>query len=197
MIEPLRRRRTPRCARPWEETGLHRRADATSSACSAGRCSPHATPTATGSRSCRRCSLRGRVGGTLKPDGEETLETRYRRARRARGLALKPHVPPVLDVAVRRDPAAHFDRRRGGHDAKSDVARRAPRRSRAGGRRLRAAQRRRDSRSHRSPRCSVAFVAFGYFAVPAIVKSQLETTPPRGARAARPRSARSSSTRSR
>lgn len=38
------------------------------------------------------------VGGTLRPDGAETLECRYVARAQARALRLKPHMPPVLDA---------------------------------------------------------------------------------------------------
>ncbi len=50
------------------------------------------------------------VGGMLKPDGEETLETRYFSRDELPRLHCKPHVPFMLDAAYADDQAAHFQR---------------------------------------------------------------------------------------
>ena len=47
--------------------------------------------------------------GTLKPDGEETLETRYFAQAELASLPMKPHVPPVLAIAFSGAPHAHFE----------------------------------------------------------------------------------------
>jgi len=49
------------------------------------------------------------VGGTLKPDGEETLETRYFAPADLASLPMKRHVPPVLAIAFAGAPDAHFE----------------------------------------------------------------------------------------
>ncbi|MET0441780.1 MAG: NUDIX domain-containing protein [Casimicrobiaceae bacterium] len=49
------------------------------------------------------------IGGTLKPDGEETLETRYFAQAEVASLAMKPHVPPVLAIAFSATPHTHFE----------------------------------------------------------------------------------------
>lgn len=49
------------------------------------------------------------IGGTLKPDGEETLETRYFAHAEVASLPMKPHVPPVLAIAFAAAPHAHFE----------------------------------------------------------------------------------------
>jgi ADP-ribose pyrophosphatase YjhB (NUDIX family) len=47
--------------------------------------------------------------GTLKPDGEETLETRYFTHAELASLPMKQHVPPVLAIAFSGAPHAHFE----------------------------------------------------------------------------------------
>ena len=47
--------------------------------------------------------------GALAPDGEETLEARWFSRDELAALAMKPHVPPVLAVALAAPAAAHFD----------------------------------------------------------------------------------------
>ncbi|MCC6193952.1 MAG: NUDIX domain-containing protein [Burkholderiales bacterium] len=48
------------------------------------------------------------IGGTLAPDGVETLETRYFSLAEAQALPCKPHVPMMLGVAYAKNPAAWF-----------------------------------------------------------------------------------------
>jgi 8-oxo-dGTP pyrophosphatase MutT (NUDIX family) len=48
------------------------------------------------------------VGGRLIHDNVETLEARYVARAEIAGLRCNPHVPQVLDVAYRNDPAAYF-----------------------------------------------------------------------------------------
>jgi|RhiMethySRZTD1v2_1073278.scaffolds.fasta_scaffold1587507_1 ADP-ribose pyrophosphatase YjhB (NUDIX family) len=50
------------------------------------------------------------LGGTLQPDGEETLEVRYFSRDELHGLRCKPHVPLMLDAAHATDQAAQFQR---------------------------------------------------------------------------------------
>lgn len=51
-----------------------------------------------------------RLGGVLRPDGEETLEARYfERAETAR-VRCKPHVAMFLDAAWTPQPTAHFQK---------------------------------------------------------------------------------------
>jgi ADP-ribose pyrophosphatase YjhB (NUDIX family) len=50
------------------------------------------------------------LGGTLRPDGEETLETRWVARDEVAALPVKPHVPPVLAIAFSGAPDAHFAR---------------------------------------------------------------------------------------
>ena len=50
------------------------------------------------------------LGGTLRPDGVETLETRYFARDELAGLPMKRHVPPVLALAYDGAAPAHFDR---------------------------------------------------------------------------------------
>ena len=49
------------------------------------------------------------IGGTLKPDGEETLETRYFAHAETAALPMKRHVPPVLAVAFSGVAHSHFE----------------------------------------------------------------------------------------
>ncbi|MEO5698894.1 MAG: NUDIX domain-containing protein [Casimicrobiaceae bacterium] len=46
--------------------------------------------------------------GTLKPDGEETLEAHYFSRAETHRLRCKPHVQLFLEAAYARDPKAHF-----------------------------------------------------------------------------------------
>lgn len=48
------------------------------------------------------------IGGTLRPDGEETLEARYVSRDEARSLRCKPHVQLVLDAAFSGQQNAQF-----------------------------------------------------------------------------------------
>ena len=48
------------------------------------------------------------VRGSLKPDGEETLEARYFERNATRQIRCKPHVQLFLDAAYTRGAAAHF-----------------------------------------------------------------------------------------
>lgn len=48
------------------------------------------------------------IGGTLAPDGVETLETRYCTLAETQALPCKPHVAMMLDAAYAREPAARF-----------------------------------------------------------------------------------------
>ena len=48
------------------------------------------------------------IRGTLKPDGDETLEARYFSPTEARSLRCKPHVQLCLEAAYARDSSAHF-----------------------------------------------------------------------------------------
>lgn len=48
------------------------------------------------------------IRGTLRPDGEETLEVRYFSHEETRSLRCKPHVPLVLEAAFARGQRAQF-----------------------------------------------------------------------------------------
>jgi len=48
------------------------------------------------------------IGGTLKPDGEETLEALYFSRSEAGSLRCKPHLPLFLDAAYARQEKVHF-----------------------------------------------------------------------------------------
>lgn len=48
------------------------------------------------------------LSGTLEPDGEETLETRWFAREELAGLPMKRHVPPVLEVVFDGPPGAYF-----------------------------------------------------------------------------------------
>ena len=50
------------------------------------------------------------IGGTLKPDGEETLETRYFSRAETRRIPCKPHVQLFLEAAYAPQQRAHFQR---------------------------------------------------------------------------------------
>jgi 8-oxo-dGTP pyrophosphatase MutT (NUDIX family) len=49
------------------------------------------------------------VGGSARPDGEETTETGWFAQAEAAGLAMAPHTRLLVAEAFRRDPAARFD----------------------------------------------------------------------------------------
>ncbi|MEO5766048.1 MAG: NUDIX domain-containing protein [Casimicrobiaceae bacterium] len=49
------------------------------------------------------------LGGTLAPDGAETLETRYFARGELATLRMKPHVPPVLTLAFADAAHAYFE----------------------------------------------------------------------------------------
>ena len=49
------------------------------------------------------------VGGSARPDGEETTETGWFTLAEAAGLAMAPHTRLLVAEAFRRDPAARFD----------------------------------------------------------------------------------------
>ena len=48
------------------------------------------------------------IGGTMKPDGEETLEVRYFTRDECGALRVKPHVPLLLDAGYADHGRAHF-----------------------------------------------------------------------------------------
>ena len=48
------------------------------------------------------------VGGTMRPDGEETLEVRYFEPDQLRDLPRRPHVDLFVDAALRRSAEAAF-----------------------------------------------------------------------------------------
>lgn len=51
-----------------------------------------------------------RIGGTLRPDGEETLEARYFERGEIGAIRCKPHVRLFLDAAYSPQQKAHFQR---------------------------------------------------------------------------------------
>jgi hypothetical protein len=48
------------------------------------------------------------IRGTLKPDGEETLEARYFSRAETSSIRCKPHLQLFLDAAYARQQKAHF-----------------------------------------------------------------------------------------
>lgn len=107
MVEPCETPADAAVREVWEETGLS--VELTHVAGVFG--GPlHQATYANGDRVAWVSTLFGArvVGGSPRPDGEETLECRYVRRDEAASLRLKPHMGAVLDAAWRTDGRARF-----------------------------------------------------------------------------------------
>jgi ADP-ribose pyrophosphatase YjhB (NUDIX family) len=108
MIEPLETPADAAVRETWEETGLH--VELTRIVGVFG--GPHFRASYSNGDSIAFVSTvfaARPLRGTLAPDGEETLEVRYFARGELATLPMKPHVPPVLDVAFAAPSAAYFE----------------------------------------------------------------------------------------
>lgn len=107
MIEPYETPANAAVREMWEETGLHVALTHVIGVFGGDLC------TATygnGDKVAWVSTVFGAtpVRGTLRPDGEETLEAAYFSREEAAGLRSKPHLRLFLDAAYDPRPAAHF-----------------------------------------------------------------------------------------
>ncbi len=107
MIEPYELPADAAVREMWEETGLH---VALTRIVGVFGGTPCSGTYANGDQVAWISTVFGAtlIGGTLRPDGEETLEVRYFSREEARALRCKPHVPLVLEAGFAAGPAAQF-----------------------------------------------------------------------------------------
>jgi len=107
MIEPYETPADAAVRETWEETGLHVALTHVIGVFGGDLC---AATYANGDKVAWVSTVFGAtpVGGTLRPDGEETLEAAYFSRTEAAALRCKPHLRLFLDAAYDRRPAAHF-----------------------------------------------------------------------------------------
>jgi len=107
MIEPYETPANAAVREMWEETGLHVALTHVIGVFGGDLC---AATYGNGDKVAWVSTVFGAtpVGGTLRPDGEETLEAAYFSRDEAAGLRSKPHLRLFLDAAYDRRPAAHF-----------------------------------------------------------------------------------------
>ena len=107
MIEPYELPADAAVREMWEETGLHVELTRIIGVFGGRLCSGSYS---NGDKVSWISTVFGAkvLGGTLEPDGEETLETRYFTRDEVRRLHCKAHVPLVLEAAYATDAAARF-----------------------------------------------------------------------------------------
>jgi 8-oxo-dGTP pyrophosphatase MutT (NUDIX family) len=107
MIEPYELPADAAMREMWEETGLHVVLTHVIGVFGGPLCS---TTYSNGDKVAWISTVFGArpVGGTLKPDGVETLEARYFSRDEVRTVRCKRHVPLILDAALSPDPKARF-----------------------------------------------------------------------------------------
>lgn len=107
MIEPYETPADAAVRETWEETGLHVALTHVIGVFGGDLC---AATYANGDKVAWVSTVFGAtpIRGTLRPDGEETLEAAYFTRAEAAALPCKPHLRLLLDAAYDRRPAAHF-----------------------------------------------------------------------------------------
>jgi ADP-ribose pyrophosphatase YjhB (NUDIX family) len=107
MIEPYELPADAAVREMWEETGIHVALTHVVGVFGGTLCSG---TYANGDKIAWVSTVFGAapIRGTLKPDGEETLEARYFSRTETRSLRCKPHVQLVLEAAYSREQKAHF-----------------------------------------------------------------------------------------
>jgi ADP-ribose pyrophosphatase YjhB (NUDIX family) len=107
MIEPYETPSDAAVREMWEETGLH----VTLTRIVGVFGGEHCTSTySNGDKVSWVSTAFGAeaMGGTLRPDGDETLETRYFERSELNAVRCKPHVQLFLEAAFSPQPDAHF-----------------------------------------------------------------------------------------
>lgn len=109
MIEPYETPADAAVREMWEETGLHVELTRLIGVFGGDLCT---STYANGDKlSWVSMVFAGtRIGGTPRPDGEETLEVRYFGREEIRGLHCKPHVGMLVDAGYSQDRNGHFQR---------------------------------------------------------------------------------------
>lgn len=107
MIEPYETPSNAAVREMWEETGLHVELTRIVGVFGGELCS---TVYANGDKLAWVSTVFAAqaIRGTLRPDGEETIEARYFEREATRKVRCKPHVKFFLDAAYNLNHAAHF-----------------------------------------------------------------------------------------
>jgi ADP-ribose pyrophosphatase YjhB (NUDIX family) len=107
MIEPYELPSNAAVREMWEETGLH---VALTHIVGVFGGTPCSSIYSNGDKVAWVSTVFGaqRIGGTLKPDGEETLEVKYFSRAEVHSVQCKPHVLQVLEAAYAHQQKAHF-----------------------------------------------------------------------------------------
>ena len=107
MIEPYETPSDAAVREMWEETALYVQLTHIVGVFGGALCS---SVYANGDELAWVCTVFGArpLRGSLKPDGEETLEARYFERHAIREIRCKPHVHLILDAAYAAGPGAHF-----------------------------------------------------------------------------------------
>jgi len=107
MIEPYETPSNAAVREMWEETGLHVELTHIVGVFGGELCS---TVYANGDKLAWVATVFAArpIRGTLRPDGEETIEARYFEREATRNIRCKPHVKLFLDAAYNLNRAAHF-----------------------------------------------------------------------------------------
>jgi ADP-ribose pyrophosphatase YjhB (NUDIX family) len=109
MIEPYELPADAAVREAWEETGLHVIPQRIAGVFGGPVCS---ATYANGDKMAfvTTVFVADAAGGTLRPDGEETLETRYFAREDLRDVPVRPQVMLYLDAAWAQDASAHFQK---------------------------------------------------------------------------------------
>ena len=109
MIEPYETPSNAAVREMWEETGLYVELTRVIGVFGGEVCS---STYANGDKVAWVSTVFGarRVSGTMKPDGEETLEAKYFYRSETNEIPCKPHVRLFLDAACSSNREAHFQR---------------------------------------------------------------------------------------